>query len=33
MKKKLAIVVLALIMAGVMAGNCFAVPVSGAWYV
>ena len=33
MKKKLAIVVLALIMAGVMAGNCFAVPVSGNWYV
>jgi hypothetical protein len=33
MKKKVAIVVLALVMAGFMAGNCFAVPVSGTWYV
>jgi hypothetical protein len=33
MKKKLAIVVLALIMAGVLAGNCFAVPVTSNWYV
>jgi hypothetical protein len=29
MKKKLAIVVLAMIMAGVLAGNCFA---AGPWY-
>jgi hypothetical protein len=33
MKKKLAIVVLALVMAGVFAGNCFATPVTGTWYI
>ncbi len=35
MKKKMAIVVLALVMAGVMVSACFAAPVSGTtnWYI